>query len=410
MRAFRALRLLVRGAIHLLGWVGFSGLLLFLLMNATIGPYRFLRGRASEVVKNKGARGLPAADESSPSDVRLLQVYPGKSLAQIEDIRLDIRESRPGDPTVADHPPFSSRHVNLSAAGYRLSRHDSPFAREAGRRNVFLFGGSTAWGYQLPDDETIASHLQRCLEESAGGASYHVYNYGVVASYSKYERMLLERLILQGRVPDVVVFLDGLNEFCRLPLNRPRERGTEPAHVSPLLFKTVIAPLLFWEEEFGLVPRRVKEAVVPYDERDIERAAREMTDNWRLVKGICREYGIECLLVLQPVPVYDYPLEEHLFLTAADLQGGKSYFLAAQKGYRHLVESDRLQAVDHLDLHQLRVDGPDYLDACHYTSAFGDAIAGAMAEAILKAEGAVSGKHLAAGPERSPAATAALQR
>jgi len=58
----------------------------------------------------------------------------------------------------------------------------------------------------------------------------------------------LERLIKEGRKPNHVVFIDGLNEFCRIPLNRPREDEPNRLVMSPLIFKRIVTPALFWRE------------------------------------------------------------------------------------------------------------------------------------------------------------------
>lgn len=356
------------------GTVVLLAVVLLIVLNVAIRPYSFLSGKLHAKSRKMHEPGTDVAELSA--------VYPGKTDEEIAAIRHDTLESCPTGPTVVNPPPFTSRHVNIAPEGYRLIHGQMPFSTNSGHLNVFVFGGSTTWGYGLPDDETIASHLQRRLNDGLDPPLYHVFNYGVCASYSKFEKRHLERLIKEGRKPDHVIFIDGLNEFCRIPLNRPRESEPERMIMPPMLLRWIIGPVLFWRDQaFG--GQRIKDAVVEYDNADLERACDELATNWRMIEGICEEYGIGCSLVLQPVSVYAYPLEDNLFLSEEDLRGEKDYYMASRNGYRMLLEEERLTNIDFLDLHRLRCPGHEYLDTCHYTSAFASEIARVLAERIL---------------------------
>ncbi len=309
-------------------------------------------------------------DDVLPGDPRLLQVYPGRDLAEIEAIRRATRDAMPADPTAPPRGSFESRHVNLGPDGFRVT----PGRDAEGARLVFLFGGSTMWGYNLPDDETIAAHLQRRLD-AGGGPAWRVRNYGVCASYSKFERQLFESLLAAGSRPAAVVFLDGLNEFCRIPLNRPREDGFVGGNGPPPGWRE--SPLLAWlTGRPATAQRRPKKGELrPYTAEDLHRAATELAMNWRILRAVCDRFDIPCLLALQPIPVHGYSLDDHLFLTEAQLRGDRSYYLAARNGYELLAKERMLADIPHADLHRLTVEGPEYIDTCHYSSAFSDRIA-----------------------------------
>jgi lysophospholipase L1-like esterase len=347
-------------------------LVLLVILNLAIKPYTFIAGIL---------RKPPGKDQArSHAPATLAKVYPEKSDAEIAAILHDTRECRPTGPKIITPPPFTSTHVNISPEGYRPIKGQMPFSTNPDHCNVFVFGGSTTWGYGLPDGETIASHLQRHLNDGLTAPRYRVVNYGVCASYSKYERKHLERLIQEEKQPDHVVFIDGLNEFCRIPLNRPREDAPDGIMIPPLIFNWVIRPTLFWRDQLAGNRSPIKDAVVAYDDTDLERARAEFLSNWKMIEALCRERNIGCTLVLQPVPVYGYPLDEDLFLSEEDLLGERSYYLAARKGYGMLFEKNSLLDLDVLDLHQLRCSGHEYLDTCHYTSAFASEIARAIAD------------------------------
>jgi lysophospholipase L1-like esterase len=77
---------------------------------------------------------------------------------------------------------------------------------------LYLFGGSTVYGSEVPDAHTIASYLQRRLLH-AGFAQYRVVNLGVTSVST---RQQVERL---GATPvaagDIVVFYDGVNDVLQ---------------------------------------------------------------------------------------------------------------------------------------------------------------------------------------------------
>jgi len=75
--------------------------------------------------------------------------------------------------------------------------------------NVYLYGGSTTFGYNVIDKETIAQHLQNIL-----GNNYCIFNHGRAYFYSKQENNLLAQHIENNHKIDFAIFLDGINERC----------------------------------------------------------------------------------------------------------------------------------------------------------------------------------------------------
>lgn len=75
------------------------------------------------------------------------------------------------------------------------------------KTKVFLMGGSTTFGYGVDDDDTIAAYLQRQL-----GDRFAVFNFGTGAydQVREIDRLLYH--LRQGHRPDVVIFLDGVND------------------------------------------------------------------------------------------------------------------------------------------------------------------------------------------------------
>ncbi len=144
----------------------------------------------------------------------LLEVYPGMSASEIDDLLAETW-SRPHiyQPfTQFRERTFAGRYVNVSAEGYRVSREQGPWPPAEDSLNVFLFGGSTTFGYGVNDDQTIASYLQPFLAEGLN-RDVRVYNFGQGHYYSTQERIQFTELLASGAVPDVALFIDGLYDF-----------------------------------------------------------------------------------------------------------------------------------------------------------------------------------------------------
>ena len=92
------------------------------------------------------------------------------------------------------------------------------FTEENGRKvvrpkncdtNIYLYGGSTTFGYNVTDNQTIASYLQEML-----GDDYCVFNHGRAYFYSKQENNLFFNHLENGKSIHKAFFLDGINERC----------------------------------------------------------------------------------------------------------------------------------------------------------------------------------------------------
>lgn len=79
-------------------------------------------------------------------------------------------------------------------------------------RNIYLFGGSTVYSSEVPDNYTIASYLQRKLVEN-GFNDYRVINLGVTsaATIQQLERLKITKLTKN----DLVIFYDGVNDVVQ---------------------------------------------------------------------------------------------------------------------------------------------------------------------------------------------------
>ena len=146
---------------------------------------------------------------------QVVKNYPGWEKSALKQL-LKETWSRPYvfEPfTLFKESAYAGAFVNVDPQGFRLTREQGPWPPSPDDFNVFLFGSSTTFNYGVPDQETIASHLQRALSDAGIGRPVRVYNFGRGMYYSSLERVLFEKLLAEGRVPHMAIFLDGLNEF-----------------------------------------------------------------------------------------------------------------------------------------------------------------------------------------------------
>ena len=93
--------------------------------------------------------------------INIEAVYPGLSRYEIEEI---LRETW-GRPFVYEpftqfkERPYQGRYVNVNQAGFRASKDQGEWPPDPNNYNIFMFGGSTLFGYCVADDQTIPFSL-----------------------------------------------------------------------------------------------------------------------------------------------------------------------------------------------------------------------------------------------------------
>jgi hypothetical protein len=287
--------------------------------------------------------------------------------------------------------------VNVDQHGFRHTANQAPWPPAPGSFVVFVFGGSTAFGHGLADDETFGSYLQEALEReppaSAAGRPVALYTFAAAGYYSSHERVLLGELLAAGHRPDAAVFLDGLNDFY---FDQPQftDRLERLMSDRPLVYVARLARHL-----------HVLEVALRLAERGRARADREAPawdatlDDAELLDGridrylsnvrqsaaVAREHGFEALFVVQPVPTHGYELEHHPFARWTFAGHSASHF-----GYPRLRErlereppAARARFLWAADLLQDRAE-PLFVDQVHYAPQLARELATFVAAELLR--------------------------
>lgn len=103
----------------------------------------------------------------------------------------------------------TSQYVNVTKDGIRTNANQE-FKLEQLQQSIWVFGGSTTFGYGVADNETIPAYLEKII----GGTK--VINLGRGYYYSRQENIYLVNLLAAGFRPKKVIFIDGINERCNL--------------------------------------------------------------------------------------------------------------------------------------------------------------------------------------------------
>ncbi len=105
-------------------------------------------------------------------------------------------------------------HINIGANLLRRTWNVPATEAEAKAKakalRVFVFGGSTAWGMGARDEKTIPSEIARALARN--GVRAELVNYAQIGHISTQSLLELQMALMRGDRPDVVIFLDGVND------------------------------------------------------------------------------------------------------------------------------------------------------------------------------------------------------
>ena len=283
---------------------------------------------------------------------------------------------------------FAGAYVNVDAQGFRRSHDQGPWPPMSESYNVFLFGGSTAFNYGVPDEETIASHLQRALSDAGLGRPVRVYNFGRGLYNSTLERALFEKLLAEGHRPDLAIFLDGLNEFFFVNDEPPfsdvlrhlfeeavrNEHGRPEFLMIELMQNLPVVRALregpgsggtggsSWSLVRGMGVKLEQER--DYDDAGvIEKALARYRHNKTMIEAVAKASGVTSLFIWHAVPMY-----------ASELAGdGHNFFghTFSKFGYPRMASQVRNgEWAGHFGWCaeiQQNVPGPLYVDSVHFS-------------------------------------------
>ena len=275
----------------------------------------------------------------------------------------------------------------VSSMGNRCNENENSkcFLPDGGKDEIWIFGGSTVFGYGVKNNETISAYLEKILNNE-----FNVINFGTAFYWSTQERILLSNLLTKYEKPSKIIFINGINEFAkfykydesaisqRIRDNINKSSGSQLIdyfyeRINRLNFVRLINERLFKKENKGQIL---------IDNNEIDRTVNLYLKNQKIVKGISNEFEIDLIQILQPAPIYEDSYassnipEDFKWYNSKDLNYQK--VKAGYKKYLSKISDDVL------DLSKFKITEPMYIDGVHYSPQFNFKIAEKISKIILE--------------------------
>ena len=367
-------------------------LVLYVLMNVVLGGIFWWRdrGRTNPVTETYGAQ-LDAVYPDFPDPDRT------QMLSECWN-----RPYRYADYIHFSEQSFAGRFVNVHEAGFRHVAEQGTWPPDLRNFNVFCFGGSTMFGYGLPDDQTFASQLQGALNDGSS-RPVRVYNFGVGWHYSTQERIRFERLLGAGFVPDVALFLDGIND-CSLahddqPAFSPNLAAAfenvqawgvqSPGKQAPAAVRE-FREWFYENRPVGRLGRRLsgmfssestalKTTIKALTPEQAQRGVENFRWNRELILAAAQRKNVKVLFLIQPAPGYHHNPAKHPFANRLLCANEVLFYEKLRTDLGEQPDADGVAwCADLVD----QFHGPIYVDTCHYSAAFSLALANDVARRL----------------------------
>jgi len=377
---------------HWMAIIAINVLAIFIILNAAIWGYHKVVELKS---KSKEAQKTPFRYKHSNEDLQKL--FPNFSQEEVDQLISDCRRiSQVYDSfTQFKEGPYKTRFVNVDTRGFRLCKNQGPWPPSKNDFVIFFFGGSTSFCYGVPDDQTIASNLQEFLNQKSK-KPVRVYNFGRAHYFSSQERVLFEKLLLAGYIPNMAIFLDGLNEFILYDgepgYTERLKKFMQESDIPVLNGFLRELPLVKFISNYASTPKiesgssseNPKISTSSDEQKLADQVIQRYLTNKRIIEATSRDFGIATMFFWQPVPVYGYDQSHHIFKNF-DYKPCCSH---VKRGYEYMASVPGFSEYgdDFIWLADLQrgTKEPNYVSALHYSPKMSRRIAQMISDALLK--------------------------
>lgn len=278
---------------------------------------------------------------------------------------------------------FTSRNININQLGFRriLNQEDI----DTNKKKVFVFGGSTTFGYGVSDSETIPSYLQGYLNSD----KYAVFNFGRGFYYSKQQLVFFIQLLNKGFKPDIVISIDGVNEkgYKDFPsrsndfINIFEHEESYLATLNALPVVQLMYKVLNRIKFNSLKSSKQKEWI--YTKNSAKDDINYYLKTIDIFNKLCESHNIKYLAIYQPSHIYKYEyVNYHPFYQGDNKRKAVIRYPLLETMIDNNLTPDFLYSLMHLQENEKR---PLYVDLVHYNPYFNKKIAEEINE-IIKVE------------------------
>jgi len=214
--------------------------------------------------------------------------------------------------------PWKGKFVNMDetemGALRRTVNQYRPGCDHQVAKKIWFFGGSTAWGWSVPDSATIPSYLSEKLNAGAN-ACFEVLNLGMIGYVMNQESIYLIQELKAGWRPDVAIFYDGINDALvgavspALPATHYGYSEIKSKWESRVLsWPDLVGRSYFFQVTTRLESRIRSRVQGDLSEQAGNNLARATLDNYEsnvlLVQALGKAYGFEVRFFWQPVLLF----------------------------------------------------------------------------------------------------------
>lgn len=232
---------------------------------------------------------------------------------------------------------------------------------------VHFFGGSTMFGFNISDAETIPSQFVRMYKERyPEGPSLQVVNYATPTYYSYQELIQFSTLLFKGQRPDIVIFLDGVNDFWFA--NASYHHQSYFSSVFRQVFdhrggsasgNAADSTAMMYVDPAGVEPTFFYNQLLENYFRNIRNAT--------MMAGMA---GVQSFFFCQPVPFYNYPRQQQDPICFKDTATRFSYIYPR-------IEKEGASVTNFTFLGNMLQNetGAPFVDGLHYSPGFSRKVA-----------------------------------
>jgi lysophospholipase L1-like esterase len=193
--------------------------------------------------------------------------------------------------------PFAGEYINVNELGLRATTNFVESAVDA--PDIFVFGGSTAWGEGARDAYTIPSHLAQLLHDE--GTAARVMNYAQTGYVSMQDMLMLQNQLLLGNAPDIAIFYQGFNDI----FSAYDQQWTGLIYQEDNRYNDFYAGRLLTEGEIvlrrpNLPPDTGSYPLFATPDADPAQIVERWLNNTRMAQTLAKEYGVNLIVVWQP--------------------------------------------------------------------------------------------------------------
>lgn len=274
--------------------------------------------------------------------------------------------------------------LNIHEEGFRYIQDQCSYQINKSNYNIFLFGGSTAFGYGVGDNDTIASRIQYRLRNNYNLTSVCVYNFGMGAYFSIQEGILLQNLIRKNQIPNMSIYIDLLNDY-----NAPDSQPKFTSQLSDYMDgknKVINALSKLPITRIGVYLIFSKDRRLIKGEKELTEITERYFINKKIIESISDGFRIKTYFAIQPIPLYKYNLSNHIIYnkyphTLNISMNGKLGYEILREQYDKLDFNDKKNIIWLADMQENKSENL-YVDSDHYTPAFSDEIAREIVKSI----------------------------